>query len=100
MRKISAVASGVSAMLFDWWYHEGGQLYYAPRQSLPEDSKRASEVAGLYHVGPDIPAIDYGPILATLPIVDMMKRVNAPPNEWAEFVRHNVDLTDPWWETV
>jgi putative CocE/NonD family hydrolase len=85
------------SLLFDWWYHEGGQLYYGPRQSVPEDPERAAEVAKLYRVGPDMPSIDYGPILQTLPVVDMMKHVIAPPNEWADFLRHNIDLTDPWW---
>jgi putative CocE/NonD family hydrolase len=84
-------------ILFDWWYREGEQLFYAPRQATPADPARAAEVAKLYRVGPDPPVIDYGPVLSTLPIVDMMKQVVTPPNEWADFVRHNVDLTDPWW---
>ncbi len=86
------------SMLFDWWYHEGSQLYYGPRQAVPSDPARATEVAKLYAVGPQMPATDYGPILQTLPIIDMMKRVVAPPNEWADFVRHSIDLTDPWWQ--
>lgn len=84
-------------ILFDWWYREGEQLFYGPRQSTPTDPARAAAVANLYRVWPEPPAIDYGPVLATLPIVDMMKRVTVPPNEWDQFVRHNIDLTDPWW---
>jgi putative CocE/NonD family hydrolase len=86
-------------LAFDWWYREGEQLFYGPRQATNvSDPTRAAAVADLYGVGPKLPAIDYGPVLETLPIVDLMKRVTVPPNEWAEFVRHNLDLTDPWWK--
>jgi len=85
-------------LAFDWWYRAGMQLFYGPRQAVDAEPTRAAQVATLYSVAPRIPAIDYGPVLATLPIVDMMKRVTTPPNEWEQFVRHNLDLTDPWWK--
>lgn len=87
------------SMLFDWWYQEGSQLYFSPRpgQPVPKDPIRAAAVAQLFRTGPEMPSIDYESVLRTLPIIDMMERVTVPPNEWAEFVRHNLDLTDPWW---
>jgi len=84
-------------LLFDWWYRAGEQLFYAPRQNVDPDPIRAAQVATLYQVAPSVPVIDYNPVLNSLPVIDIMKRVTAPPNEWAEFVRHSSDLSDPWW---
>jgi putative CocE/NonD family hydrolase len=83
-----------------WWFHRHGeQLFYGPRNQFKLDPELEAKLADFYRVAPVIPEnIDYAAALQTLPVVDMMKRVVSPPNEFADFVRHNVDLTDPWWK--
>ncbi len=85
-------------LLFDWWYRNGEQLFYGPRQEVDPDPVRAARVAPLYQVAPNVPTINYGPVLESLPVIDIMKRVTTPPNEWSEFVRRSADLGDPWWD--
>jgi putative CocE/NonD family hydrolase len=82
---------------FDWWYRFGSQVFYGPRQTTAITDDNRADVEAVFNAGPIVPQIEYGPILNTLPILDMMKRAKALPNEWADFVAHNIDLTDPWW---
>ena len=42
--------------------------------------------------------IDYQRTLRQLPVVDLVKKVSAEPNNYADFVR--TPLTDPWWRTL
>jgi len=83
-----------------WWFHQHGeQLFYGPRNEFDLDPELRAKLAQYYRVAPTIPEdIDYGAVLATLPIVDMMNGTVSPPNEFAEFARRNADLTDPWWQ--
>lgn len=85
-------------MLFDWFYRTGTQLFYAPRQEslFPENGRAA--IADLYPVAPQMPSIDYDPILRTLPLIDQMSKVVTPPNEYNELLRHDNDFSDPWWK--
>jgi putative CocE/NonD family hydrolase len=82
-----------------WWFHRHGmQLFYGPSNRFDLDPTLEAKLAEFYQVAPAIPDdVDYGAVLSSLPIVDMMKKVVSPPNEFADFVRHNVDLTDSWW---
>jgi putative CocE/NonD family hydrolase len=83
-----------------WWFHRhGSQLYYGPRNAFDLEPALNAKLAEFFRVAPALPEnIDYNAVLQTLPVVDMMQRIPAPPNEFADFVRHNVDLTDPWWK--
>jgi uncharacterized protein len=85
-------------VLFDWWYKNGEQLFYAPRQPSSLDPGRAAAVSDLYRTGPQIPDVDYAKVFVTLPITAMMDAAVAPPSEFVEFVRRQQDLTDPWWK--
>lgn len=83
-----------------WWFHRhGSQLYYGPRNDFDLDPELRAKLAEYYRVTAAMPEdIDYNALLHSLPVIDMMKRGLAPPNEFNDFARHNVDLTDPWWK--
>jgi putative CocE/NonD family hydrolase len=86
------------SVIFDWFYKYGGQTFFGPRQPLAADRDRAGAVAEFFRTPPTMPAIDYSRVLWHLPLIDMMDQVTAPPNEYNDFLRHNLDFTDPWWQ--
>ena len=42
--------------------------------------------------------IDYAAILRQLPVANLVEKVSAEPNNYADFIR--TPLTDPWWATL
>jgi putative CocE/NonD family hydrolase len=84
---------------FDWWYWNGTQVYYGPRQAAYFTEDQLAPTEKSYRAEPDLPVPDYKAVLESLPVIDMMKRAGAPPNEWRERVVKQTDLTDPYWRS-
>jgi len=78
-RHFSARDGGVLnlAMGFDWFAYTGTKVASAPP---PEPLDSTATRAALW----------------SLPVVRMMERLPAPPNDWVEIVSHGAG--DPWWD--
>ena len=80
------------------WYHGAGSKYsLKPPAGLSDDEVRA--IRKFYD--PNVskaPEVDWEKIIWSLPTVDIMKKVGAPPNDYVKLV--TTDFGDPWWHDV
>jgi putative CocE/NonD family hydrolase len=79
----------------EWMINSGSKVFWGPPAWLPPDKFR--EIADQFTARPK-PVIGpeaLEPLLWTLPVVDMMKRVGMTYTDWEDILRH--DLADPWW---
>jgi uncharacterized protein len=79
----------------EWMINSGSKVFWGPPAWLPPDKYR--EIADQFTTRPKA-VIDAGalePLMWTLPVVDMMKRVGMTYTDWEDILRH--DLVDPWW---
>ncbi len=80
------------------WYFESGSKYsLKPPPGLSDSEVR--EIRKFYE--PSVskaPEVDWEKINWTLPIVDIMDRVGAPPNDFRKLI--TTDFGDPWWHDV
>jgi putative CocE/NonD family hydrolase len=79
----------------DWMISSGSKVFWGPPAWLPLDKFR--EIADQFTTRPKavIEPDALEPLLWTLPVVDMMKRVGMTYTDWEDIQRH--DLADPWW---
>ena len=78
----------------DWFRRNGSKVrpMLAPASS-PDQFARA---APYYDFTPVLPEVDPSKILRTLPLIDLLNRMGAPPSDWEGFVSHGP--ADPWWD--
>ena len=82
------------AMIFTWFREKGWSMRPRYPQGTPrEDLLRAAKA---FDLRPQLPEIDERALWKELPVVDLMKRSESPPNLWEETVTH--DPSDPWWD--
>jgi len=79
---------------FGWFRDHGSLLRF---QAAP-DTPRSVFLQGdeYFNREPVLPKIDSREILKSLPVIDMMKKGEAPPTNFEEFVSHQ-SIADPWW---
>ena len=71
--------------LFGWTFSRGTVLYLRPPPGAPDDFW--ARYGDLFDPAPKLPEIDPLPILNTLPVIDMMKKAQAPANDFEHFIR-------------
>ncbi len=80
------------------WYFESGSKYsLKPPPGLSDSEVR--EIRKFYE--PNVskaPEVDWEKINWTLPIIDIMDRAGAPPNDFRKLI--TTDFDDPWWHDV
>ena len=77
-----------------WFHGNGSKLYYRPPPGTPLEDFR--QYADLFDPAPKPAPLDFRRTWPTLPLIDMMERVSAPPTDWKDVLGR--DLTDPWWD--
>lgn len=79
----------------EWMINNGSKVFWGPPAWLPLE--RFREIADQFTTRPKPPiaAEDIEPLLWTLPVSNMMKRVGMTYTDWGDILRH--DLNDPWW---
>jgi putative CocE/NonD family hydrolase len=79
----------------DWMISSGSKVFWGPPSWLPAD--RLREIADQFTARPKavIEPEALEPLLWTLPVVDMMKRVGMTYTDWEDILMH--DPADPWW---
>jgi len=79
----------------EWMISSGSKVFWGPPSWLPPDKFR--EIADQFTARPKavIEPDALEPLLWTLPVADMMKRVGMTFTDWEDILRH--DLADPWW---
>ena len=79
----------------DWMISSGSKVFWGPPSWLPAEKFR--EIADQFTARPKavIEPDALEPLLWTLPVVDMMKRVGMTYTDWEDILRH--DPADPWW---
>lgn len=83
------------AMIFTWFRESGWSLRPRYPAGTPrEDLLRAMKA---FTLQPVLPEVNEPALWAELPVVDLMRRSEAPPTLWDELVTHAPN--DPWWES-
>jgi putative CocE/NonD family hydrolase len=78
------------------WFRDwgGSKIYLRPPANISREEYMA--YAHYFDPAPLPPPIEYSDAFELLPIVDILKRVGAPPTDYESFVSH--EMSDPWWE--
>lgn len=79
-----------------WYYYNLPKIYYRPPAGLNREEFLA--IRRYYEPGPHLPDVDWRALWRTLPVIDMLDRIGAVRNEWRDFITHEADVTDPWWD--
>jgi len=80
------------------WYVEAGAKYsFKPPPGLSDEEVRKIRKFHEPSVS-KAPEVDWDKINWTLPIVDIMNKVGAPPNDFLKLI--TTDFGDPWWHDV
>jgi len=82
------------AMIFTWFREKGWSLRPSYPTGTPRDDLLRATKA--FDLRPRLPDIDEAALWTELPVVDLMRRSQAPPNLWEDLVSHAPD--DPWWQ--
>ena len=95
-RFFGQVMGGVNELSagFGWFYQYGSKIYFRPPAGLPRNV--FLENAKFFDPAPKVPAIDFQKVWRSLPLIDLMKKVGAPPSDYEDFVSH--DPADSWWD--
>lgn len=80
------------------WYLSAGSKYsLKPPPGLSDEEVR--EIRDFYDPSVSVlPKVDWEKMNWTLPIMDVMKKVGAPPNDFLKLI--TTDFGDPWWHDV
>jgi putative CocE/NonD family hydrolase len=82
------------AQNLSWFYDNGTKIFYHPPENLPRDE--VSAIAKYFDPAPKKVPANYPKLWWHLPLVDVMKLADVPPNDFADVVSR--DVTDPWWD--
>jgi putative CocE/NonD family hydrolase len=77
------------------WFREYGSKV-RPMLSPATSQADFAQAAAYYGFDPVLPEIDTREILLSLPIIDIVDRMGAPPSDWEGIVSH--EPADPWWD--
>lgn len=85
------------AATLPWYFGAGSKYSFKPPPGLSDDEVRNIreffEPNAMY-----LPEVDWEKINWTLPLVDIMNKAGAPPNDFLKLV--TTDFGDPWWHDV
>ncbi|MBN1222252.1 MAG: CocE/NonD family hydrolase [Candidatus Aminicenantes bacterium] len=81
------------ASALGWFYIYGSKVYWRPPANV--DREEFLRSVKYFNPAPDLPDIDFFKALKTLPVLDMMKNVGAPPTDFEDFVSHQP--ADAYW---
>ncbi len=84
------------AGILQWHFYNLHKLYYRPPPGLSREEFLA--VRGFYNPAPNLPEVDWDALFWTLPVIDMLDRAGGPKTDFRDFVTHQYDVTDSWWE--
>jgi len=80
------------------WHHNYLHKYYyrAPDWLTREEFLESRKY---YDPAPTVPEIvNPDSLYWTLPVIDMLDRTGGPPTDWRDFIIHQNDVTNPWWD--
>jgi len=79
------------------WFRQFGSLLRVKVEAPPNIPRSAIlEAEKYFSATPLLPKIDVHGALQSLPVIDMMKKAQAPPSNFEDFVSHQ-SIADPWW---
>lgn len=84
------------AAALTWSRERGSSVQYGPPPNMDRAAWFQSPEADLYSPAPTPPPTNYMEALKTLPVIDAMKKTEAPPNFFEQWLRH--DPSDSWWK--
>jgi putative CocE/NonD family hydrolase len=85
------------AASISWYFRAASKYSFKPPAGLSDDEVR--KIRHFFDPGPThFPEVDYEKLDWHLPIVDIMKKAGAPPNDWEKLI--TTDFGDPWWHDV
>ncbi|MEM9556279.1 MAG: CocE/NonD family hydrolase [Acidobacteriota bacterium] len=79
-----------------WHHYHLSKVYYRPPPGISREE--FLKIRTHFDPSPTIPEIDSDALFWTLPVVDMLDRAGGPPTDWRDFIIHQNDVTDPWWD--
>ena len=92
--------SGFKGGVFDfaaslpWYFSSGNKYSLKPPQGLSDDE--ILEIRKFFDPNMrEAPEPDWEKLIWTLPLVDIMNKAGAPPNDFLELITR--DFNDPWW---
>jgi putative CocE/NonD family hydrolase len=85
------------AASISWYFSAASKYSFKPPPGLSDDEVR--KIRDFFDPEPtNLPDVDFEKLNWHLPIVDIMKKAGALPNDWVELITH--DFGDPWWHDV
>jgi hypothetical protein len=78
----------------EWFRGYGSKV--RPMLSPATSQAGFAQAAQYYDFDPVLPEIDARKIFLSLPIIDLVDRMGAPPSDWEGIVSH--EPADPWWD--
>ena len=85
------------AVTLPWYFRTGNKYSFKPPPGLSDAEAR--RIRELYDPeATEAPEPDWEKLVWTLPLVDIMDKAGAPPNDWLHLVERGFD--DPWWHDV
>jgi hypothetical protein len=83
------------AGVVQWHFENLHKTYYRPPPGLSRDEFLA--IRRFFEPAPKLPNVDWDSLFWTLPIIDILERAGAPKTDFRDFVIHQYDVTDVWW---
>jgi putative CocE/NonD family hydrolase len=85
------------AASISWYFRSASKYSFKPPAGLSDDEVR--KIRHFFNPGPtNFPDVDFEKLDWYLPLVDIMKKAGAPPNDWEKLI--TTDFGDPWWHDV
>ena len=82
------------AATLPWYFSSGNKYSFKPPPGLSDEE--LLEIRELFTPNAtNAPEPDWEKLIWTLPLVDIMNKAGAPPNDWLNLV--TLDFGDPWW---
>jgi len=82
------------ASALGWFYIYGSKVYWRPPPGV--EREEFLQAVKYFNPAPVMPEIDFYKALKSLPVIDMLKTVGAPPTDFEDFVSH--PPADPYWD--
>ncbi len=79
------------------WHHLTlHKTYYRPPAGLSREE--FLKLRQYFDPAPKVPDADWDRLYWTLPVFDMLHKAGGLPTDWRDFLAHQNDVTDPWWD--
>ena len=79
-----------------WFFANGSKIYFRPPFGTPRSL--FLQVEKFFNPAPVLPGIDFNEALKTLPVIDIVKKMGAPPSDFEDFASH--EPADPYWNEL